>query len=263
MVHLILRLVRLRHIRRAEQVYVDEFQFLVNNWTHLFTTILHSPLIEQICAQGKSEDPDLFGSSVIDFLECLLDCKKDITVNIDSGGWCYIKGQYKVDGACMYSSTLPPESLGLKPMTVGQQKQLHGWLGNFVRLSNNYYLWRLLRCKTFDIDFEDGTYELHSKFYGDNKFNIEIYGKLYDKVHLIFEVDLKCRKELAPVELLFELFKEESCEDNEDESAHGTHTAHDPGPDLELKLQIRQEENFRMIPGFDYKYLIQQIHTDS
>jgi hypothetical protein len=57
--------------------------------------------------------------------------------------------------------------------------------------------------------------ELYSKFYGE-------------KCHLIVEVDLKCRKELAPIELLI-LFKEQSY-DNEVVSEPGAHKVQDPSP---------------------------------
>jgi hypothetical protein len=53
-----------------------------------------------------------------------------------------------------------------------------------------------------------------------------------------FKVDLKCRTELAPVELLVELLKEQSYYDNEEESAPGAHREQDPSRDFELKLQI-------------------------
>jgi hypothetical protein len=242
-------------------VYVDKFHFLVNNWIHLFINKLHKPLIKQIFAQGKSESPDLFGSSVIDFLECLLDCKKDITVNIDSGGWCYIKGQYKVYRTGLY--LLPFGFFGLTPLTVDKQKQLHDRLYDLASMSNNYYLWRLRRSEEFEINFNDGLSELDRALCEEECFYRALYDSLHDKNHLIFEVDLKCRKELAPVELLLELLKEESYEDNEDESAHGTHTAQDPGPDLELKFQVRKEQSLSMPPGFVSRYLIQQRHTDS
>jgi hypothetical protein len=53
---------------------------------------------------------------------------------------------------------------------------------------------------------------------------------------LTFKVDLKCRKELAPVELLLELFNEQSYE-----CALGAHTAEDPSPNLQLKLEIERK----------------------
>jgi hypothetical protein len=55
---------------------------------------IERPSIQLIGARKKSEFPVLFGIKFIDFLESIPDCKKDITVNMDSGGWCYIKGEY-------------------------------------------------------------------------------------------------------------------------------------------------------------------------
>jgi hypothetical protein len=242
---------------------MDGFHFIVKTWLHLFITKLHSPLTQQICAQGKSESKDLFGSSVIDFLECLLDCKRDITLNIDSGGWCYIKGQYKLKGTNFYVLYLPSNHLGLKPLTVEEQRQLHDWLYHVACTNNNYYLWRLMRCEEFDIDFNDGLSELDRVLRDGRGSYWTLDCEHYDKNRLIIEVDLKCRKELAPVELLLELLKEEPCEDDEDESANGTHTVQDPGTDLELKLQITLGGSLWMSPGYVYKYLIQQRHTDT
>jgi hypothetical protein len=229
-------------------------------WVRLFRITLQPPVTQQICAQGKSESPDLFGSSVIDFLECLLDCEKNITVKIDSGGWCFIKGKYKVNGTDMY--TLPNNHPRRKPLNVCEQKELYEWLYNFSIMSNNHYLWRLRRCEEFDIDFNDDLFDLDLGEWNDDRFYRTLHGPSYGKVHLTFKVDLKCRKELAPVELLLELLKEDPCEDNEDESAHGTQTTLDPGPDLELKLTIRKTGSW-LTRSVIYKCLIQQRHTDS
>jgi hypothetical protein len=84
-----------------------------------------------------------------------------------------------------------------------------------------------------------------------------------DEVHLTFKVDLKCRKELTPVELLPELFKEQPYEDNTDESAPGAHTEHYPRPDLELRLQIKRSSSLRYPGTALYEYLLRHRHTDS
>lgn len=81
---------------------------------------------------------------------------------------------------------------------------------------------------------------------------------------LIFKVDLKCRKELAPVEILLEFPKVSSCVQNEVENAALTDTVQDSSPNFELKLEIecRQPVIFkgRLLPSF-LKCLIQQGHT--
>jgi hypothetical protein len=70
-------------------------------------------LIKHIC---ELRCPGIFGSRVID-LEYILNCKKDITVSIDSGGWCYIKGKYK--GKKTLHCNLERIS-GLQPLTIKQ-----------------------------------------------------------------------------------------------------------------------------------------------
>jgi hypothetical protein len=82
-------------------------------------------------------------------------------------------------------------------------------------------------------------------------------------VHQMFKADLKCRKELAIVELLLELLKGLSYVDNEDESAPGTHTVQDPSHEFELGLQIERRTSRWKRGTVVYKYLIQQKHTDS
>jgi hypothetical protein len=240
---------------------VNEFRVLVRKLTRPIIFKLRPPLRQQICAQGKSEVPDLFGSSVIDFLECHLDCKKDISVNIDSEGWCYIKGQYTVNGSYLYR--FPGDPFWQEPLNVCEQKQLYEWLYNFTKKNNNFYLFRLRHREIFHIDFNDVLSKLDRVICYYGAYYWTLYDLDYNHVHLIFKVDLKCRKELAPIELLLELLKEESCENNEDESVHGTHTGQDPGPDLELKLQVMKVQNWSMQSRVVYKCLIQQRHTDS
>jgi hypothetical protein len=71
------------------------FTTLVDKWILFFLDSIETPLIQQVSSLNKSRYPDPFGSRFIDFLECILNCK-DITVSIDSEGWCYMKGDYKV-----------------------------------------------------------------------------------------------------------------------------------------------------------------------
>jgi hypothetical protein len=76
--------------------------------------------------------------------------------------------------------------------------------------------------------------------------------------NLIFKVDMKCRKELAPIHLL----KDPSYDDNEDGNEASIYTAQDSSPDLRLELEIK----CRLSPygyerPFIYKCLIQQNHT--
>jgi hypothetical protein len=175
-------------------VYVEGFYFLVNKWIRLFKIILYPLLTQQICPQGKSDGPELFGSSVIDFLECLLDCKKDITVNIDSKGWCYIKGQYKLNGTSAYTDVLPCYPLRLKPLTVCKQKEVYDWWYSLARSNNNYYLWSLRHCEELDIDFNDVLSELDHALCDNEWYYRTLYDQKYGKVNRIFEVDLKCRK---------------------------------------------------------------------
>jgi hypothetical protein len=75
---------------------------------------------------------------------------------------------------------------------------------------------------------------------------------------LIFKVDMKCRKELAPIELL----NETSYDENEDGSEAWIYTVQDCSPDLSLKLEIEYRGPVAVIrPPYVYRCLIQQNHT--
>jgi hypothetical protein len=212
----------------------------VEKWICLFLKRIEAHFIKHTCTQNKLECPDLFGSNVIDFLECILDCKKDITVKIHSG-WCYIKGQYKVCGIIW--DRLPGDASGLESLSVYQQAELHNVLYNFAKLNNNYHLWRLRRCEKLCFKFKHYL-TLENALGTDTYFFMNTYDPWWEgKSNLTFKVDLKCRKELAPIELLLELLKEQSYDDNEDESAPGTHIVQDPSPDLELKLETERDRS--------------------
>jgi hypothetical protein len=226
-------------MKGGEDEYMYVFISVVDKWRRL---------LKRAKPRNESEYPDLFGSKVISLLECNLDCKKDITVNIDSGGWCYIKGQYKINGTVMHR--LPNKASGLKPLSIYQQIELHDMLYNLARENNEWQVWKQRLFEYFDTDFQDTTFQ-------------QIYHSiLKDDHNLVFKVDLKCRKELAPVELP-ELLKEQTHDDNEEESAPGANTVQDLSLNLELKLQI--EENYQMFGYVDkrlHKYLIRHRHTD-
>jgi hypothetical protein len=121
--HRILRLIISRWVK-TEVVTVDlsKFIYLVNEWIYLFYEKIEKASTQLTCAQNKTELPALFGSKVIDLLESISECEKDVTVNTDSGGWCYIKGEYK------FLIKFPPLFLsgvsGNKPLTVEQQAKL-------------------------------------------------------------------------------------------------------------------------------------------
>jgi hypothetical protein len=213
-VHRILRLLRSRWVE-TEIVRWDVHRFvsLVDHRMLLFFREIEPT---SISAKNKSKYPDLFGSKVIDLLESIRECKKDITVNIDSGGWCYMKGEYKLH--TRYWSILPFCYPRRTQLTVTMQRQLQNSLFFFARS----------RCLSHFDELE------HSIVHRD-RLALWTFDNLRWPMdqHLIFKVDLKCRRELAPVELLVELLKAQSYE-----SAPGAHTAQDPSPDLELKLQI-------------------------
>jgi hypothetical protein len=65
--------------------------FLVNRFMFIFYKNIKMTSIKDFLPQNKSKCPDLLGSKIIDLLESIPDYKKDITVNIDSRGWCYVK----------------------------------------------------------------------------------------------------------------------------------------------------------------------------
>jgi hypothetical protein len=97
-------------------------------------------------------------------------------------------------------------------------------LWKVIRSRNNFHLQMLQHYKIAP-DFLGGLYELNRLLCQKEFFYRKYYGEVYGKSScLIFKVDLKCRKELAPVELLLEFLKEQLYEDNEEESAPGAHT---------------------------------------
>jgi hypothetical protein len=301
-VHLILRLVRMRQIE-SEHTYVVEFRDLAHKWILFFLHSIEPPLIQHICASNQSASPDLFGSKVIDLLECFLNCKKDISVNIDSEGWCYVKGEYKLRRS--FFTCESDRNSGLETLTINEQVCLHEALYVLAMMSNQYYLveadadennalnangitWLisgsyqgLSECDEFCYYY--GHYSKHSyskRFQKcnevdegtnrtmnnvqnlNNRINIPSSetSRFYDEedFDLIFKVDMKCRKELAPIELL----TESSYEENEDESEASIYRVHDCSPDLRLKLEIECRKAARVIrPPAVYKCLIQQIHT--
>jgi hypothetical protein len=143
------------------------------------------------------EYPDFFGSRVIDLIESISDCEKDITVNIDERGWCYIKGKYKTRGE--FGLYVPRRVTGLEPLTVKQHAVLQYMLLYIARqryrfLSANMMLYSKPYPSSYEI-FNTGDF---------------LYMRSGIFRELTFKVDLKCRKELAPVELLHELLKEHS-----------------------------------------------------
>jgi hypothetical protein len=235
--HRILRVVTLRFVRE-EILSVDfrKFIYLVNDWMLQF--------YKKISAQNNSECPDVFGSKVIDLLESIPGCKKDITVNIDSGGWCYIKGEYKLRPKCRL--ILPDGASGTKPLTIKQQTDLHNTLLCLAKSQNDF---DNPNIRYYTIHFSIVLYSDHLR---RRKMDIGINNVNFDEI--IFKVYLKCRRELAPVELLVELLKEEGYE-----SAPGAHTAQDSSPNLELRLEI-EGESYGLHPRTAfYKCLIRQM----
>jgi hypothetical protein len=199
------------------------------------------------------ECPSFFGSKVIDLLECISDCEKNITVNIDEGGWCYIKGEYEMRGA--FKIFMPSRAIELEPMTVKRHILFQNMLFDFARFRYDYTD-MLTKGEMRGIDLR----ELIDVVFSADDFrdlNRKVYGDL------TFKVDLKCRKELAPVELLLELPKEHSYnyDDNEDENASGAHTVQDPSPDLELKLHLKVERCWWYPFVGEYNFLIRQWYT--
>jgi hypothetical protein len=202
----------------------DRFIKLVNTWMILFFKKIGPITVEEICARNKSKCSDLFGSKIIDLLESIPECKKYITVNIESGGWCYIKGEYKLP---IYGRELqlPRSTSGKRPLNVRQQANLHNRLFYLVKFLNRQVPDMFHRYK---IRIE---WELSGYYWDPNSDEVIVTHEGIDE--LTFKVDLKCRRELAPVEILVELHKEQSYE-----SEPGAHAAQDSSPDLELKMEI-------------------------
>jgi hypothetical protein len=247
--HRILRVVTSRLVRE-EILHVDFHKFicLVNDWMLQFYKKIVPTSIQDICAENKSKCQDLFGSKVIDLLESIPGCKKDIAVNIDSGGWCYIKGEYKLRARCPL--ILPGGASGKKPLTIKQQADLQNTLFCLAKSQHDFKNARLSYCT---IHFNR---VLCRDILRRRETDICVYNVVFNEI--TFKVYLKCRRELAPVELLVELLKEQAYE-----SAPGAYTAQDPSPDLELKLEI-ERGSYGLHPRTTlYKCLIRHERTDS
>jgi hypothetical protein len=273
-VYRILRLVRLRRIEK-EDVDACVVPALVDKWILFVIDGIEPILIKYIFKQNKYKCTDLFGSRVIDLLECILNCKKNITVNVDSGGWCYIKGEYRVH--ISHVGCVAGHDSGLKPLDAKEQRTLHSFLYNLARARNYFYLKKVLTDDENAIGASNvipvpvlpykGLSECHKTRYAYiicSEESCTDDGKNDEEPGLIFNVDLKCRKELAPVEILLEFLTFPSCDQNEVKTAALTDTVQDSSPDLELKLDIecRQPVLFkgRVLPS-SFKCLIQQRHT--
>jgi hypothetical protein len=90
------------------------------------------------------------------------------------------------------------------------------------------------------------------ELYWEPEFHEEIFNTY--ETYLTLKVNMKCRRELAPVEVLLESLKEQSYEDNKEESAPGAHAAQEASPDLQLKVQTVLRDFSGEMPASVYKY---------
>jgi F-box protein 28 len=141
-VHRILRIVRTRRLP-TEGMGLVALRDLVNNWIMFFTHTIEPRLIQQICALNQSTCPDLYGSKIVDLLECLLNSKKFSSVNIDSEGWCYIKGEYNLRRS--FFKCREVSNSEVKPLTVPEQINLYEALYYLVKVNNEN---RLMEAQT-------------------------------------------------------------------------------------------------------------------
>jgi hypothetical protein len=278
-VHRILRLARMRQIG-LELVNQCVLRDLVHKWILFFLHSIELPLVQTICAPNQSTSPDLFGSKVIDLLECFLDCKKGISVNIDSEGWCYIKGEYKLRRS--FFTFVSDQNSELEPLTINEQVCLNEALYVLAATSNQYYLMEEHAEEEKALQASDTTWFISGSYEGLSNcdkccyyyghYSKRSYSKRFQKENeddegtnrtmdnvqnlnnrinipssqtfrssdkevfdLIFKVDMKCRKELAPIELL----KEPSYDENEGGTEASIYTIQDCNPDLRLELEIQ------------------------
>jgi hypothetical protein len=205
--HRILRLVTSKWVEREVRVNLCKFISLVDHWMHLvYNKIGNTP-----------KCPGRFGSLVIDLLEIIPECKKDITVIMDSSGWCCIRGEYEVQAK--FEPALPDCASELEPLTVKQQAPLESVLFHYARMQCIFHF--------FELDYRT----VYGNHFPRWDHVVEYVMCQTNDASLTFKVDLKCRKEL-----LLELFNEQSYE-----CAPGAHTAEDPNPNLQLKLQIERK----------------------
>jgi hypothetical protein len=158
--------------------------------------------------------PLAFSSMVIDLIESIpyRTYGYSITKDIDAGGCCYIKCQYAVDTVSVTEFHLSANAR--KPLTVRELETYLKGLFNLARYQCLHYLGQL----------------------GWKSPQLSKYEKrcLLPEHCIVFTVDVKCRKKLAPFALHLKLLMEKSCDDNEDESASRAHTVQETSPDVEL-----------------------------
>jgi hypothetical protein len=300
-VHRILRIVRRRQASR-EIMAEPQFYALVHKWIIFFLRKIEGQLIRRMCSLSQSACPDLLCSKVIDLLECFLNCKKDTSFSIDSEGWCYMKGIYKLPRiffGCKSDRDSEPTSL-----TVRELMNLHEVLyrlatasndfhiveeqaedENALHLNNNFWVvsgsYQVLgvssKCGYSFAHYSKRTYS--ELFQTDNEYNerrkramdhvqhhnncINIPSDDEEDFDLMFKIDMKCRKELAPIEAYLKFLKKSSYDEDKDGTETSVYTVQDSCPDFTLKLEIESRPDVRgdINPPAVYKYLIQQSHT--
>jgi hypothetical protein len=270
--------VRLRLVEREDMDACVIIPSLVDKWILFFIDGIEPKVINHISKQYKSKCTDLFGSRVIDLLDCILNCKKNISISIDSEGWCYIKGEYRVHRAHVRIMIfIIEDDSGLRLLDVREQRTLHSFLYNLARTHNYFSIMKgftddedalgASNVSCIPVSSYKGMSECCKMRYAYKICNEEGCTdncKNDGDPGLIFKVDLKCRKELAPIEILLKFPTVPSCDQNKVETAALTDTVQDSSPNFELKLDIECRlpliSEGKVLPSF-FKCLIQQEHT--
>jgi hypothetical protein len=299
-IHRILRIIRMRRVV-TEIMAEPQFYALVHKWIIFFLRKIERQLIRRMCSLSQSACPDLLGSKVIDLLECFLNCKKDTSFNIDSEGWCYMKGVYKLPR--IFFGCKSERDSELTSLTVRELMNLHEVLYRLATASNDFHIveeqaedenalhinntfwvvsgsYQVLgissKCGYSFAHYSKRTYR--EMLQTDNEYNkgrnramdnvqhhnncINIPSDDEEDFDLMFKVDMKCRKEFAPIEAYLEFLKKSSYDEDEDGTETPVYTVQDSSPGFTLKLEIESRPDIRddINSPAVYKYLIQQSH---
>lgn len=292
------RILKISGTKETAREVMDEFKLnsLLNRWISFFLQKIERPLIQHMCSLNESVCPDLFGSKIIDILECLLNCKKDISFNIDSEGWCYMKGTYKLSR--VYFAPITDLSPTLNALNASELMDFHEFLYEFAMANNDCHVmeaepvegaaihnnktrlyvhllyrspflfrksdytftfYRKASYREFaqsDIEGDDGENDTMNNVQSVNN-SVTTTADDEEDFGFIIKVDMKCRMELAPIETYLDFLKKSSPEEDEDGVETSACTVQDSQDSSpDLSLKLEIECRQRHI----CTYLVQQNH---
>jgi hypothetical protein len=220
---------------------------LVDTWVSFFRDRIEAALLPDNSVPNESNSTAMSGSKVIDLLECCMDYEK-------GKHYCQHDSQVstKYTGRSLRITNYHHGLESTESMTVHEKTGLHECLRLLVNINTTH---RLTEIQTEDentLSDSDCTLYFHSSYhaqfecdkilYYQGQFSKHKYSEMFQKnnahgddLHVTFKVDLKCRKELAPIDIFLELINKSSLEDV---TGRSSQTMEDSSADLELKLEI-------------------------